>query len=1166
MKAVFSILLVFSIILSPKSTFGQCTWSSYDFDSFEYSTAIPHLIPGTIYQSNPQTFAGCIRTGSKGMYMNIVNGFAGILYSRPYTSLCIGKQYRFSFSIRDAFSSSGNLTFNIYDGNNLLLHTLTVGTNSVWQDITMPSFTALTSTVRFEIITNLPGGPGNDVGFDDLKLSTCNQAPFTTSLSQCFSGTSQDLFGLISGSNLSQNGIWTGASTLQNGAMGTFNQNVNSNGTYTYSISAGPNCPDSIATVAVNIVQTPNISAFIPIVACSSAVLPSITGANLSGQQKYYTQPNGGGQVVNSGSIITTSQTLYAFDGLTGCSDQEILQIIIDAPVSAGNDNAASYCGPGQVLQMNSFLSTSANLTGVWAETTQPISGALNTSTGEWNSSNVAPGNYLFTYTVAANGACGGDVANFLINIGNMQDVDLGNDTTLCTGQTMWLNAGTYQSYLWNNGSTNATKYVNSPGTYSVKVGTMGPNQIVNGDFEQGAVGFTTSYAPGSGGTWGLLSNAGTYAVSSSGNLVHTNFPGSQDVTAGAGVNMLIVNGSSTPNTSVWCQTIPVQPNTTYQFGTWAASPANTTGPNAAQLQFSINGATLGSIFSPLTSAGTWSQFNQNWSSGMTTTAQICIVNQNINQGDNDFMLDEISFKPVCYKYDTIIVNYAPNPTVNLGLDQNLCHGEVATLDASNSGSAYAWNNGDSTQIIQITTSGTYDVIVTTPSGCIGTDAITVNFEMPKNAGADSLVQLCSTQNFFGLNSVLQSGSTLNGSWSSNDFPGSLSSNGDVTLTGSTGTYHFNYLVEGTYCPNDTSVMTMSIVEQPVAAISVNLHFCNELNSVEDLSLYANQSNQPYGGYWLADSNVPVASFDTNSAILSTGSMDHGMYTINYILQAENPCVQDTFELIVQITQVPEINFTSDLTAGCQPLTVVFENTSGALGNLEYQWDFGNGQTSNSANGSSIDYLDAMCYDVSLTITADNLCTSSYLSTDMICAYQLPTAKFTYGPQQVFSDGPTVLFENNSTGNLYNYWSFGDGTTAESINPQHDYPLGEIGNYIVNLMVETEHGCLDSVSQIVQVKDQLIYYVPNSFTPDNNTFNNEFVPVLTAGFDLLNYNLEIYNRWGEKVFHSLEYEKGWNGTVDGINVQDGMYTWKIVVGLLENDENMEIIGHVNLLR
>lgn len=297
----------------------------------------------------------------------------------------------------------------------------------------------------------------------------------------------------------------------------------------------------------------------------------------------------------------------------------------------------------------------------------------------------------------------------------------LGNDTTICQGQNLQVTPGTYNSYLWDNNSTSSFRTLFAAGTYWVKVGTIGPNVIVNGDFEQGNSGFTTDYSQGTGGAFGQLTNEGTYAITNSPSAVHNNFSSCSDHTPAPGTQMLVVNGSNQPNTNVWCQSVPVNPNTDYQFGFWTSSALNDN--NVAQLQFEINGGIIGSIISPSPTGCQWSHFTQTWNSGIQTTAQLCIVNQNTGASGNDFMLDDITFAPLCFQYDTIVLTTIPTPQLTVSPNDTICLGDTATLTASSTtaGMTYIWNpggiNGNTIQVNPTTTS-VYSVQGTSPQGC----------------------------------------------------------------------------------------------------------------------------------------------------------------------------------------------------------------------------------------------------------------------------------------------------------------------------------------------------------------------------------------------------------------------------------------------------------------
>ena len=329
------------------------------------------------------------------------------------------------------------------------------------------------------------------------------------------------------------------------------------------------------------------------------------------------------------------------------------------------------------------------------------------------------------------------DTLTILIGSGN--SINLGNDTTICSNEQVILDAGAgYDYYLWNDNSINQTLVVNSADTFWVQGISGGANLVVNGDFETGNTGFTTNYIVGSGGTWGPVSDPGTYLITSDPNIAHTNFPNCVDHTSGAG-DMMVINGADIANQNVWCETISVTPNTDYEFSTWIQN-YDLSAP--AMLSFYINGVQLGNTFSPTSSGCTWQNFFELWNSGVATSAQICIVNESTAGAGNDFALDDISFSPVCISYDTIVVSQNPLPIVSLN-NATICAGDTVVLDAGNVGASYLWqDNITTTQTFNATSSGTYTVDVT-ENGCTGTGTAVVRVNQLPIVDAGNLQTIC---------------------------------------------------------------------------------------------------------------------------------------------------------------------------------------------------------------------------------------------------------------------------------------------------------------------------------------------------------------------------------------------------------------------------------------
>jgi gliding motility-associated-like protein len=95
----------------------------------------------------------------------------------------------------------------------------------------------------------------------------------------------------------------------------------------------------------------------------------------------------------------------------------------------------------------------------------------------------------------------------------------------------------------------------------------------------------------------------------------------------------------------------------------------------------------------------------------------------------------------------------------------------------------------------------------------------------------------------------------------------------------------------------------------------------------------------------------------------------------------------------------------------------------------------------------------------------------------------------------------------------------------------------------------------------------LVYYTPNTFTPDADEFNNEFKPVFSQNKNVGSYHFLIYNRWGELIFESYDLKYGWDGTYHLQMSQDDTYTWELIYAdIVCGTGKKHIYGHVNLIK
>jgi gliding motility-associated-like protein len=165
-------------------------------------------------------------------------------------------------------------------------------------------------------------------------------------------------------------------------------------------------------------------------------------------------------------------------------------------------------------------------------------------------------------------------------------------------------------------------------------------------------------------------------------------------------------------------------------------------------------------------------------------------------------------------------------------------------------------------------------------------------------------------------------------------------------------------------------------------------------------------------------------------------------------------------------------------------------------------------------------------------------------------------------------DGDTISSVYSVVSTLqggYNEWSFSNNTTqSTNFNITWD-SFGMFPLSVVNWVNGCPSNQEETVITIVQCPN-LLFYIPNSFTPDGDEHNNTFKWTFTSGFDPMDFNILIFNRWGELIFESNNSNGYWDGTYGNTICPLGIYTYKLQFGNQKNDGKYLFTGNVNLIR
>ena len=164
---------------------------------------------------------------------------------------------------------------------------------------------------------------------------------------------------------------------------------------------------------------------------------------------------------------------------------------------------------------------------------------------------------------------------------------------------------------------------------------------------------------------------------------------------------------------------------------------------------------------------------------------------------------------------------------------------------------------------------------------------------------------------------------------------------------------------------------------------------------------------------------------------------------------------------------------------------------------------------------------------------------------------------------------------NFSTGANKYSWDFGDGGKSTEEEPKYIYKVE--GMYEINLYAKNDHGnnvvCSDTLAHKVIAKQGGVTKIPNAFTPSpngpsggvsgNGSFNDVFLPIIKGAEE---YNLQVYDRWGNLIFESNSTQIGWDGyDKDGKLLPAGVYVYKVTIRLSDGQRTTQI-GDVTMIR
>ncbi|MBI3509359.1 MAG: gliding motility-associated C-terminal domain-containing protein [Bacteroidetes bacterium] len=1172
-RFLFAFLFAFSAVAFAQH---QSAYSTYIMDTGDTMTVSNNPTPAA-NNNNPNQPLACASTNNLILPYNTNNGQRGIMFDITALS-------NITINCFDVNMATGTTNVEIYykvgthvgftttPGAWTLIGSASVaglGTNlATYVPVSVNVAVTAGCTVAFYITRTTAGGPivnytnGTAVGFvfasnADLQVKdgTGKDYPFAASFTpRRFNGT---IYYTLN--SAASGGTITGPLTLCAGATASYTYNGNGWTSFAWTVPAGTTITSGQGTATITIVagSTPGNICCTPSSACGpgpqTCIAVTLAPSPTSTQTSTNVSCNGG----NNGSATITPNPAGAYTYVWS-PNVSVAQTASSLPagtytVTASNSGGCTTTQTITITQPTPITTTASHVD-LQCNSVNNGSATVNPSGGA--------GGYTYSWSPAGgNSATASNLSaqNYTCTITDASGCAITQTFTITSPSAMTLTTSATPSVC---GSPNGTATVNAAG---------------------GAGGYTYSWSPtgGNGATASGL-NGGSYVVTvtdangcistATVNVVGASTP---TVTVTASANILC-NGNSTGSATV----TPSGGNGPYTYSWSPSGGTNATANNLSAGSYTCtltdaNGCTSTDSVTltepPLLTASLTSVdilCNGGNSGSATVTAaggNPAYIYSWSPSGGNAASANNLSAQSYtctltdangCSTTSSVTITEPTALTTTASQIDELCSGGntgSATVNPSGGvpGYIYSWSpSGGNAATAPNLTAQSYTCTITDANGCIITQTFTITAPATVVASSGALTNVFCNGQSTGVINVNQAGGV--GPYSYTWTPNVSASNSASNIAAG------SYQVMVTDANGCSSTVTIVITEPPVLTVQTTVAptaICSGQNAV--LTANSGGGVPAYTVNW-SPGNLSGSSQNITPATTTT-------YTA--VVTDANGCTASN-SVTITVNPVPVANFTSDVVAGCVPVCVNFSDQS-TIANpgviSAWTWDFGDSNTSTSQSPLHC-YTTSGNYTIIFTVKSVDGCQNTVTITNYISVSPIPVADFSSSPQPTTILNPQIYFTDLSTGaNSWN-WSFGDvNQSASSLeNPSFEY--GSPDCFTVLLTVQNQQGCTDTISHPVCIDSDVTIYVPNAFTPNGDGNNEIFYPVCT-GIDPAKFQMWIFDRWGNMIYSTTDYAKGWDGKVQGHSdiSQEDTYVWKLVTTDM-NGATHSLIGSVNLIK
>lgn len=481
-----------------------------------------------------------------------------------------------------------------------------------------------------------------------------------------------------------------------------------------------------------------------------------------------------------------------------------------------------------------------------------------------------------------------------------------------------------------------------------------------------------------------------------------------------------------------------------------------------------------------------------------------------------------------CQGFDSVTVSVFEVFTLE---DTFVCFGEDILLTTSG-GVSFSWspaagldNPNIASPTASITTTTVYTVTATSADGCISTKAIEVGVVPAAVADAGDPVDVC-----IGFGIPLEAGGGITYSWTPSASLTDPTAADPIASPSATTTYTVT-VTDINGCTDDDQV-EVTVNPLPDITTSTDEIIC-EGDQIQLLASGGVAYEWSPGGSLSNPNEANPTAFPTT------------ITTYTVIGSDANGCsntAEVTIDVIPQpVTSIEGENFL------CLGGAIVLT----ASGGDNYIWS--TGETT-----QSIEVFPTQEITISVTAYVGS-CEGTTASITVDQFFEFPEASFTRSDSAAFAPG-ILSFVNTSTGATSYEWFFVENMSPiTEENPTYTYP--EPGSYEVMLIAYSSTGCSDTAFVTVVLEDVTLF-AANAISPNGDGHNDEFY---IGYFGLRDMNIQIYSRWGIKVYESDNPDFRWDATYNGTSVPEGAYVY-VIRGIGENGLKYDLSGTITVLR